>query len=163
VPPPVDVLALTGDMPERRLEPGEVLYREGAAEHASVAVLVAGTLGVEAGTTVLPDVTAPGAFVGEVGALLDRPRSATILARGPATVRVIGDPTAFFATHPELALELARQLAGRLQRLTAYLADVREQYADHEGHLGMVDAVLGRLAARPPVDIEPGSDRSPDY
>ena len=118
---------------------------------------------LEAGTTVLPDVTAPGAFVGEVGALLDRPRSATILARGPATVRVIGDPTAFFATHPELALELARQLAGRLQRLTAYLADVREQYADHEGHLGMVDAVLGRLAARPPVDIEPGSDRSPDY
>ena len=25
------------------------------------------------------------------------------------------------------------------------------------------DSVLARLSARPPVDIEPGSDRSPDY
>jgi CRP/FNR family transcriptional regulator, cyclic AMP receptor protein len=163
VPPPLDVLALTADMPERRLEPGEVLYREGDVDHATVAVLHAGVLGVEAGGTPLPDVSAPGAFVGEIGALLDQPRSATIFARGAATVRVIGDPAAFFATHPELALELARQLAGRLHRLTAYLADVRAQYADEDGHLGMVDAVLGRLAARPPLDIEPGSDRSPDY
>ncbi len=78
-------------------------------------------------------------------------------------MRVIGDPDAFFATHPELGLELARQLAGRLQRITAYLGDLRTQYEGADGHLGMVDAVLGRLSARAPVDLEPGSDRSPDY
>ena len=78
-------------------------------------------------------------------------------------MRIIGDPDAFFASHPEIGLELARQLAGRLHRLLAYLGDVRAQYADAEGHVTMIDAVLGRLASRPPVEIEPGSDRAPDY
>ena len=86
-----------------------------------------------------------------------------MVAVEPSTVRLIGDPDAFFASHPEVALELARQLAGRLHRLLAYLGDLRAQYADSDGHLTMIDSVLGRLASRPPVDIEPGSDRSPDY
>jgi hypothetical protein len=60
-------------------------------------------------------------------------------------------------------LELARQLAGRVHRLLAYLGDVRSQYADADGHLTLIDSVLGRLASRPHVEIEPGSDRSPDY
>jgi CRP/FNR family transcriptional regulator, cyclic AMP receptor protein len=157
------ILALTSDMPERRLAPGEVLFREGESDHTIVAVLVEGVLGVQVHDATLADVTVPGAFVGETGALLGTNRTATVFAREPATVRIIGDPNAFFATHPELALELARQLAGRLHRLTSYLADLRTQYADQDGHLTMVDSVLGRLASRPPVDIEPGSDRSPDY
>ena len=77
-------------------------------------------------------------------------------------MRVVGDPETFFAEHPQLSLELARQLAGRLHRLTAYLGNVRAQYADAGGHLEMVDAILGRLASRPPVEIDGGSDRAPD-
>jgi hypothetical protein len=45
----------------------------------------------------------------------------------------------------------------------AYLGDVRAQYADSDGHLMMIDSVLGRLASRAPVEIEPGSERAPDY
>ena len=61
------------------------------------------------------------------------PRTARVVATEPTTVRSIGDPDAlFFASHPELALELARQLAGRLHRLLAYLGDVRSQYRDAE-------------------------------
>jgi CRP-like cAMP-binding protein len=158
-----EILAITAGMPERRLAPGEVLFHEGARGDAVVAVLVEGVLGLEAHGASLPELAAPGSFVGEMGALLGTARSATVVARAPTTVRIIGDPNAFFATHPALALELARQLAGRLHRLVAYLGDLRSQYADHDGHLGMVDSVLARLASRPPVDIEPGSDRSPDY
>ena len=29
--------------------------------------------------------------------------------------------------------------------MTTYLADIKQQYADHEGGLGMVDVVLGSL------------------
>jgi CRP/FNR family transcriptional regulator, cyclic AMP receptor protein len=158
-----DVLALSADLEDHHLAPGEVLFHQGDSARSGVAILVDGVLGVELREAALPDVTTPGAFVGEVGSLLGAPRSATIVARGPATVRIVGNPEAFFASHPELALELARQLAGRLHRLTAYLDDLRAQYADEDGHLSMVDTVLGRLASRPPVDIEPGSDRSPDY
>ena len=154
-------LLLTEGLPTRELVPGEALFGpEDTGD--SVVVLVSGRLRVTAGGTPLGAVDVPGAFVGEVAALLGVGRTADVVADEPTTVRVIGAPNAFFAAHPELALELARQLAGRLHRLTAYLADVREQYAGSEGHLGMVDVVLGRLSSRAPVDIEPGSDRAPD-
>ena len=129
----------------------------------TVAVLVEGVLTAELDGAVIDEHTVPGVFVGEVGALLGAARTATVRATTPTTVRIIGDPETFFASHPELALELARQLAGRLQRLVSYVADVRHQYADAEGHLGLVHDVLESLASRPPVEIEPGSDRSPDY
>lgn len=41
--------------------------------------------------------------------------------------------------------------------------DVRSQYADADGTVVVIDSVLGQLASRPTVDIEPGSDRAADY
>jgi CRP-like cAMP-binding protein len=163
VPPEADVVALTEGVPDRRLAVDEVLFGQGDQSDHAVAVLVDGTLSVELDGTVIDRHRLAGTFVGEIGALLRAPRTATIRATEPTTVRVIGDPEAFFASHPDLALEVSRQLAGRLQRLLAYIADVRHQYADAEGHLGLVHDVLDRLSSRPPVEIEPGSDRSPDY
>ena len=157
------MLTLTDDVPERQLAAGAFVYEEGAADHSTVTVLVEGRLAVDVDGTRMPDVTVPGSFVGEVGALLGIARTATVVAVEPSTVRVVGDPETFFAEHPQLSLELARQLAGRLHRLTSYLGDVRAQYADAGGHLEMVDAILGRLASRPPVEIDGGSDRAPDY
>ena len=146
---PSDVLVLTRDLPERRLEAGEVLFGKGGAGNAEVAVLLEGGLRVELDDILLAHLSIPGSFVGEVGALLGTARSATVVAGEPSTVRLIGDPEAFFASHPEIGLELARQLAGRLHRLLAYLTDLRGQYAGAEGHLTMIDSVLGRLAAAP--------------
>jgi CRP/FNR family cyclic AMP-dependent transcriptional regulator len=157
------VLALTDDVPERRLAVGERVYEEGTAEHSSVTVLVEGRLEVTIDGNRMPDVTLPGSFVGEVGALLAIPRTATVVAAIPSTVRVVADPRPYLEAHPEVALEVARQLAERLHRLTSYLGDVRAQYADAGGHLEMVDSILGRLASRPPITIDGGSDRSPDY
>jgi CRP/FNR family cyclic AMP-dependent transcriptional regulator len=157
------LLALTEDMPARRLEPGAVLYGQGDGSPTEVAVLVDGAVRVEVAGVVIAAITVPGAFIGEIGALLGTHRTATVVAVEPSTVRIIGDPDTFFTTNPELAIELARQLAGRLHRLLAYLADVRTQFADAGDHLSLLDSVLGRLALRPPVDIEPGSERSPDY
>lgn len=160
---PSQVLALTADMPALQLSPGDVLYGQGDDSNDSVAVLVDGALRVELDGLTLSEIDVPGAFVGEIGALLGTQRTARVVAAEASTVRSIGNPDAFFASHPDLALELARQLAGRLHRLLAYLGDVRSQYGDAEGHLSMLDSVLGKLATRAPVEIEPGSDRSPDY
>jgi CRP-like cAMP-binding protein len=156
-------LTLTADQPERHLEVGDVLFHPESPDRSSVAVLVEGVLRVDVEGGRLADVAVPGSFVGEVGALLGRARTATVSAAAPTTVRIIGDPEALFASHPALALELARQLAGRLHRLTAYLADVRRQFAGSEGHVAMADAVLSRLASRPAIEIDGGSDRAPDY
>jgi CRP-like cAMP-binding protein len=157
-----DVLALTGGMPERAVPAGASVFQDGAGT-IPVLVLVAGRLRVLQGGAEIALIDQPGAFVGEIGALLGTARTAEVVAAEDSVVRSIGEPDAVFAAHPDLALELARQLAGRLHRLVAYLGDVREQYADRDDHLGMLDVVLARLSSRAPVDIEPGSDRSPDY
>jgi len=157
------VLALTAGAPERALAADEVLFGQGNGSDRSVAVLVEGELRVHLDGIELAQITVPGAFVGEIGALLGSARTATVVASAPSVVRVIGDPDTFFRDDPRLGLELARQLAGRLHRLLTYLGDLRSQYADTDGHLGVLDSVLARIAARPPVDIEPGSDRAADY
>lgn len=156
-------LVLTDDLPERVLETGELLFARHASDDSTVAVMVAGSLRVEIDGSPVAAITVPGSFVGEIGALLGIARTADVVADAPTTVRIIGDPHAFFDSYPSLALELARQLAGRLHRLTAYLDDVRTQFAGSEGHLTLVDSVLSRLATRPVVEIDGGSDRAPDY
>ena len=157
-----DVLALTEALPTRTLAAGELLFVEGESS-STVVVVVEGELVIESGGVVIARHTAPGTFVGEIGALLDQRRSATVTAATTTVVREIGDPPEFFATYPHLGLEVARQLAGRLHRLTAYIADVQLQFAGRDDHLGVFAELLTRIGARPPIDIEPGSDRSPDY
>ena len=158
-----EALLLTADLPTRHLDPGEVLYGQGDESGVGIAVLVDGRLSIELEDMVISEISAPGSFIGEIGALLRAPRTAQVVAVEPSTVRLISDPDALFSSHPELALELARQLAGRLNRLLAYLGDVRTQYREEGGHLAVLDSVLGKLATRAPVEIEPGSDRSPYY
>ena len=157
-----DALALTVGLPELALAPGEVLFTEGEAA-TNIAVLVDGELVIEAGDMVVNRHTTPGTFIGEIGALLGQVRSASVTAVAPTVVRNIGNPDEFFAAHPELGVEVARQLAARLTRLTAYIVDVQHQFAERDDHLGVFGELLGRIAGRPPIDIEPGSDRSPDY
>jgi CRP-like cAMP-binding protein len=156
------VLALTEGLPERRLAGGETLYVEGESSTTAV-VLVEGELLIEAGGMTVNRHAVPGTFVGEIGALLGRGRTATVTAAVPTVVREIADLDELVTSTPGLGVELARQLAGRLDRLTAYIVDVQHQVGDRDDHLGMFAELLGRIAARPAVDIDPGSDRSPDY
>ncbi len=158
----VDVVSLTAALPERPLVAGETLFVEGDVS-SSVVVLVHGELEVEAGGVVMSRLVSPGSFVGETGALLGQRRSATVRAVADSLIREIGDPDEFFAAHPQLGLEVARQLAGRLHRLTAYVSDVQRQFGDRDDHLGVFGELLSRIASRPPIDLEPGSERSPDY
>ena len=95
------VLTLTDGLPERHLEPGEALFRQGEPDHASVAVLVSGSLRVEVDGGRLPDVAVPGSFVGEVGSLLDVARTADVVAAAPTTVRLIGDPRRVLRVPPD--------------------------------------------------------------
>jgi hypothetical protein len=74
---------------------------------------------------------------------------------------VIENAPALLEDQTDLSLALARLLARRLQVMTTYLVDIKQQYADHEGGLGMVDVVLDSLM-RSSGRTELGSDRDPD-
>ncbi|NIP93287.1 MAG: cyclic nucleotide-binding domain-containing protein, partial [Akkermansiaceae bacterium] len=87
----------------------------------------------------------PGAVLGEISVLLDRPHMAEVRAMGKAFFYVARDAERFLNEHPAVNLHIACTLAKRVDALGCYLADLKQQYADDESHLGMVGEVLDSL------------------
>jgi CRP-like cAMP-binding protein len=152
---------LAHDLPTRSLAPGETLIRHGDPG-GSLFILLDGSLRVEKDDVPIAVITEPGVCVGEMAVLLDVPATADVIAAEPTTVACVEDARDVVTAHPELALALARLLAGRVQRMTTYLADLQHQYADHEGGLGMVKVVLGSLTHAASERSQLGSERDPE-
>jgi CRP/FNR family cyclic AMP-dependent transcriptional regulator len=155
------MLDLTNDLPRRTVAAGGRVLAEGAVTD-ELFVLLDGRLQIEKDGVAVATVSEPGICVGEVSVLLGIPATADVVATEPSTVVVIDDATRLVAEQPAVALELARMLAARLQRMTTYLVDLQHQYADHEGGLGMVDTVLGSLMHHAGTRSELRSERDPD-
>ena len=107
----------------------------------------------------------PGAFLGEISAVLGSAPTANVVAAQDSTVHVVDDACASVRRWPELTHAIAQLLARRLSAVTGYIVDIKRQYADSDTHLGLMDQVLGNLIAINPSAIKPGSERSdvPDY
>jgi len=144
-PPMQDLLTLVQDAPRRSFAAGDVLLADGQPVDA-LYVLLHGALRIDKGGTTVATVTEPGACVGEMSLLLDTPATADVVATAPTVVGVLDDAPTLLATEPALARALARLLASRVQVMTSYLVDLRQQYGDHTGGLGMIDVVLDSLA-----------------
>jgi CRP-like cAMP-binding protein len=156
-----DLLALTVGQPEIEVPAGAVVVREGA-EPRDLFVLVRGRLMVRRDDEDFIAIEAPGACVGEMAVLLGRTHTATVVATEPSTLRVITDAHAALDDNPPVLHAVATLLARRLDLVNRYLADLSNQYRDHEGGLGLVGDVLRGLAAHHGDELEPGSDREPD-
>lgn len=156
-----ELLSLAQDLPRRSLEPDEVLIVDGEAVGA-LFVLIDGALRIEKAGVRVATLAEPGACVGEMSLLLDVPATAGVVASERAVVAVIENARAMLESESGLPLALARLLAARLQTMTTYLVDIKQQYADHEGGLGMVDVVLGSLMQRGGPRSALGSERDPD-
>jgi CRP/FNR family transcriptional regulator, cyclic AMP receptor protein len=154
------LLELAAGLPRRSIAAGEVVLAEGAAGGA-LFILLDGALRIEKDGQPIAAITEPGVCVGELSLLLDIPATADVVASEPSTVALLEDARRMLAEHPELALALAQLLAARVQRMTTYLVDLQNQYADHGGGLGMVDVVLGSLMHKPGTRSELGSERDP--
>jgi CRP/FNR family transcriptional regulator, cyclic AMP receptor protein len=156
-----DLLTLAQGFPQRSMEPGERLIVEGA-DRRGLFVLLDGALRIEKGGVRIATVTEPGACVGEMSLLLGVAATADVVASAPSTVAVIEDAESMLEGDSGLSLTLATLLARKLQVMTTYLVDIKQQYADHEGGLGMVDVVLDSLMRSGGKRTELGSDRDPD-
>jgi len=156
-----DLLTLANGFPRRSLEPGDVLIVDGESV-AALFVLLEGALRVEKAGVAIATVTEAGACVGEMSLLLDVAATADVVASERSVLAVIEGARSMLEQEARLPLALARLLATRLQVMTTYLVDLKQQYADHEGGLGMVDVVLGSLMRSPGARSELGSERDPD-
>lgn len=157
-----DILALCADLPIGQFAPGETLMTEGSRS-GTIFVLEEGVVGIEVGGVLVKRVSDPGAFLGEISALLGTVHSARVYAIEECRTRVM--PAQDAVNNPALLLGMARLLAARLQSLTGYLADLRHQYSDSETHLGLMAEVLSELSAARPSGASLGSNRPdvPDY
>jgi CRP-like cAMP-binding protein len=156
-----DLLALAHGLPQRSMEPGEKLIEDGGPGRA-LYVLIDGTLRIEKNGVQIATVTEPGSCVGEISLLLDIPATADVVVSAPSTLAYIENAASMLTDESGLALELGRLLAHKLQVMTTYLVDIKQQYADHEGGLGMVDVVLDSLMRSGGSRTQLGSDRDPD-
>ena len=156
-----ELLALADGFPQRSLTRGEVLLVDGEPVHA-LYVLLSGALRIEKGDSLIAIVDERGTCVGEMSLLLDHPATADVVAAADVVVAVVENASALLDDEGSLTLALARLLAGRLQVMTSYLADLKHQYADHEGGLGMVDTVLGSLLRSPGPRTVLRSERDPE-
>jgi CRP-like cAMP-binding protein len=154
------LVELAAASPRRTLDVGEVLLTEAQPVDA-LYVLVQGTLRVQKGGVGVTTIGQPGACVGEMSLVLGVPATADVVAVTPCEVAVVEDARAML-DEDGLTLELARMLEGRLQAMTSYLVDLKEQYSDHEGGLSMVDVVLGTLMQTPDPGRTLRSARDPD-
>lgn len=140
----IDIGCECADLPVREYADGEVIIREGGRSGA-LYFLLEGTVEVIRGGVQLATVADVGTVLGEISILLDRPHIAEVRAAGPVRMHVAADAEEFLRQHPDVNLFIARSLARKVDAMSCYLADLKQQYAGEEGHLGMVHEVLDEL------------------
>ena len=154
------VADLCQDLPLATFQPGDVLMAEGERS-GRLYVLVDGAVEIVKGDFQINVVSDRGAILGDMSVLLDMPHMATVRALTPCTFHMSAQGEAFLKSHKEVAYLLAHMLAQRLHGVTTYLVDIKRQYEDQAGHLGMVDEVLESLVHQQRNTFTPGSDRDP--
>ena len=122
-------------------------------------MLMSGVVRVHADGLDLDIVDRPGSFFGEISILLGGAPRATVTTVEMSTLGYTDDPIAFWTAYPEHVIAMARGVATRLDLISGYLRDLREQYADRADHLGMITSVLQALLTHQGETIEPGSER----
>jgi CRP/FNR family transcriptional regulator, cyclic AMP receptor protein len=138
----------------------EILHEGGRTGH--LYVLIEGRLEVVKGDTIVATITEPGAVLGEMSVLLDKPHTATVRAAADSVIYEIDDAASFLRQQPAVAILIAKMLAQRLNVANTYLADLKQQYAGHGNHLAMVGDLLQSMINLPPSEVSPGSDRQSD-
>jgi len=155
------VLSFCQGLPEKLFQPGEDLLVEGGADKF-LYVLIEGEVDVLKGDTLVNTQTEPGAIFGELAVLLNVPHTATVRAAVPTRTYVVAEAREFLQSHPHLTYQLASILARKLNSITTYLVDLKNQFEDRDDHLSMVDEVLETLIHEPVQDLHTGSERYPE-
>jgi CRP-like cAMP-binding protein len=155
------LLSLCSGLPVEDFAADAILIDEGT-QPTRMYVLRSGAVVIKRDDVAVARIDSPGAILGEMSVVLGKPATATVVAESDMSVHVVDDPETFLMEQPGAALAILRTTAARLDGLTQYLVDVKQQYAGLEGHLGMVDQILDTLVHHQASAARTGSVRDPD-
>ena len=95
--------------------------------------------------------------------VLSVPAGEVLIMEGEQPSRMLVlDPDSFLNDNPGAAVAVLRMTAMRLDGLTQYLVDVKQQFAGLTGHLGMVDQIRDSLVHHQSGPTRTGSVRDPE-
>jgi CRP/FNR family cyclic AMP-dependent transcriptional regulator len=140
--------------PVRSVATGETLIEQNTRT-GRLFVLIEGKMEVLKNGEVVAWISQPGDIIGDISALLDTPHSTTVRAVRDSRFYVFDNARAFLEQNPDVSLHLCELLAQRLVSVTAYLAEIKHQFAGHD-HIGMIDDILEKLLHRTPRKRVPG-------
>ena len=141
------------------LNDGEVLLQEGHKTNKFF-VLIKGECEVLRGDFQINKVSEPGSIFGEMSILLDIPHMATVKSIGKSELYEVSNALDFLQSNNEITFYLAKGLAKRLNGVTSYLMDIKNQFRGKDDHYSIMDEVLESLVYnQDDEDIELGSDR----
>jgi CRP/FNR family transcriptional regulator, cyclic AMP receptor protein len=155
------ILSLCDGLPEAAFDAGQSLLDEGSRTGV-LYVLIEGEVEILKGDFQVDTVSNAGAIFGEVSALTGIPHMATVRALTNVRAYRIQDAARFLHSQPQIAIEVARLLAHRLNGVTNYLVDLKQQFETQTDHLAIVGDVLETIVHQQRIDFNPGSDRDPD-
>jgi PAS domain S-box-containing protein len=128
-------------------EPEKVLFQEGDSNQ-DLYILISGRLEVMKSEQKIDEISAPGSIFGEMSWLLGRARTATVKAKEPSRTLCIprGEIETFLLDHPQMAQDIGRHLAQRLEQTTQVLFGLKE-LCDHLPDAVILSDAQGRVTA----------------
>ena len=143
-----DILKACKGMPESTFKPGEDLIQEGA-KPGRIYVLERGEVIISKKGVELAKTRLRGSLLGEMGALLGIPASATVSASSPVTAYRIDNGDKFLRENPEFAVHAATMLAHRLNAAQGYLTQAVAAQKDTGAELEQTKEALALLMKDP--------------
>jgi CRP/FNR family cyclic AMP-dependent transcriptional regulator len=143
-----DILDLLQDREELRFAAGEVILEDGGSS-TRLLFLCEGAVEVLKDGVQIATSSEPGTVFGVFSLLPDGRDMATVRALQPSVFRVVENPRDFLQQSPLVCWHVCETIAHRLAALSAYVSDVRRQFAGTD-HLAMMSDVLATLLQRQP-------------
>gem|GEM_PF-4733485 len=113
---------------QKKIKAGTVLFREGDRSDETY-LLLKGEVEVLKGNKIVATISDSGTFFGEMGTLLNKPRTATIRTKVDSLIIIIKpvDFEKIISAQPNIAFKLAKVLATRLTDTTQELIDLKNK------------------------------------
>lgn len=143
-----DILKACKGMAESTFKPGEDLIQEGARP-GRIYILESGEVKISKKGVELAKTRLKGSLLGEMGALLAIPASATVTASSPVKAYRIDNGDQFLRENPEFAVHAATMLAHRLNAAQGFLSAAVAAQKDTGEELAQTKEALALLMTDP--------------
>ena len=139
-----DILSRFDGVSPSVFAPGETLITEGH-ETGRLFVLKSGTVEIRRHGVLVTEIAEPGAVLGELSLLLERPHTASVVAVTPVEAFGVAGGVNALEAQPELALHVAMLLAERLERTTGLVGRLKTASAGAPQRRSLVERVMRLL------------------